>query len=116
MMEYKGYIGAVEYDEEAEILHGEVLNLKDVITFQAKSVSELREAFQDSVDDYLEFCASRGEEPEKPFSGKFMVRLTPEQHRLVSVAAKKSGKSLNAWVAERISRDAESELGFSLRT
>lgn len=113
MMEYKGYIGMVEYDDEAEILHGEVINIKDVITFQAQSVSDLRTAFQESIDDYLEYCEERGEEPDKPFSGKFMLRVTPEQHRLISIAAKKSGQSLNAWVAERIHRDAQQELGFA---
>jgi len=112
MMEYKGYVGVVEYDDEAEILHGEVINIKDVITFQAHSVVDLRVAFQESIDDYLEFCAERGEAPDKPFSGKFMLRITPEQHRLISIAAKKSGKSLNAWVAERIHQDAQQELGF----
>jgi predicted HicB family RNase H-like nuclease len=112
MMEYKGYIGIVEFDDEAEILHGEVINIKDVITFQAKSVDELRTAFKDSIDDYLEFCAERGEKPDKPFSGKFMLRMPPEQHRLISIAAKKSGKSLNTWVAEHINRDAQQELGL----
>ena len=88
-MDYKGYVGIVEYDDEAEILHGEVINIKDVITFQAHSVVDLRVAFQESIDDYLEFCAGRGEAPDKPFSGKFMLRITPEQHRLISIAAKK---------------------------
>jgi predicted HicB family RNase H-like nuclease len=62
MMEYKGYIGIVEFDDEAGIFHGEVINLRDVITFQGESVQELRQAFQDSVDDYLAFCAERNEE------------------------------------------------------
>lgn len=110
MMEYKGYIGRVEYDDEAGILHGEVINVRDVITFQADNVSDLQKAFRESVEDYLEFCASEGEEPEKPFSGKFMIRLTPEQHRTISLAAKVSEKSLNAWVTEHLHQDAEKEL------
>jgi predicted HicB family RNase H-like nuclease len=110
MMEYKGYVGMVEFDDEAKILHGEVINIRDVITFQAKSVDELEMAFKESVDDYLEFCAEQGEEPDKPFSGKFILRLTPEQHRLITTAAKVAGKSLNAWVTEHIHRDAEQEL------
>lgn len=110
MMEYKGYLGMVEYDDEAKILHGEVINIRDVITFQAKSVDEIQTAFKESIDDYLEFCAESGEEPDKPFSGKFMLRLTPEQHRLIATAAKVSGKSLNTWVTEHIYRDAEQEL------
>jgi predicted HicB family RNase H-like nuclease len=55
----------VEFDDEANIFHGEVINLRDVITFQGESVQEIRQAFQDSVDDYLAFCAERQEEPEK---------------------------------------------------
>jgi len=107
MMEYKGYIARVEFDDEADILHGEVINTRDVITFQGISVEELRQAFTDSVEDYLAFCKERGEEPNRPFSGKFMVRLGPEQHRKVFIAAKKAGKSINAWVAEKLEKEAE---------
>jgi predicted HicB family RNase H-like nuclease len=63
-MKYKGYIGNAEFDGDANIFHGEVINLRDVVTFQGKSVPEFRRAFKDSVDDYLEFCAARGESPE----------------------------------------------------
>jgi predicted HicB family RNase H-like nuclease len=73
-----------------------------VITFQGKSVEDLRLAFQDSIDDYLEFCAQRNEEPEKPFSGKFIVRIPPELHRKIYTQAKLSGKSLNSWVSEAL--------------
>ena len=67
MMEYKGYIGKVEFDD-AGIFYGEVINVCDVITFQGESVQEIRQAFQDSIEDYLEFCASRNEYPEKPLN------------------------------------------------
>jgi len=60
-MTYKGYEAAVEYDKDAETFHGEVANVRDVITFQARSVSELNEAFAESVEDYLAFCKERGE-------------------------------------------------------
>ena len=100
MMNYKGYAGKVEFDDEAGIFYGEVINLRDVITFQGTTVQELRQAFQDSVDDYLEFCAQRGEEAEKPFSGKFVVRINPELHRDLFVKAKLANKSLNNWVNE----------------
>jgi predicted HicB family RNase H-like nuclease len=102
MMEYHGYIGKVEFDDEASIFHGEVINTRDVITFQGKSVAELKKAFRESVDDYLAFCAKRGEEPDKPFSGQFVTRLSPDLHRRASVAANVAGKSLNAWVAEQL--------------
>lgn len=102
MMEYKGYIGKVEIDEEEKILHGEVINVRDVITFQGESVEEIQQAFRESIDDYLDFCAQRGESPEKPFSGKFVVRLPAELHRKAYVQAKLADKSLNGWVIDVI--------------
>jgi predicted HicB family RNase H-like nuclease len=102
MLDYKGYNGKVEFDEEAGIFHGEVVDLRDVITFQGKSVDELEKAFQDSIDDYLEFCEERGEEPDKPFSGRLMVRLPSEIHRKIYVSAKKEGKSLNEYITEKL--------------
>jgi len=92
----------VEIDDEAGIFHGEVIDTRDVITFQGRSVDELKNAFQDSIDDYLAFCKQRGEEPNKPFSGQFVTRIPPELHRQVNLAASISGKSLNAWVAEQL--------------
>jgi len=107
-MEYKGYLAHVEFDDDANIFHGEVINIRDVITFQGKSVNELRQAFEDSVEDYLAFCAERGEEPEKPFSGRFTVRLSPEQHRKILLAAEKAGKGVDTWVAEVLDQTANS--------
>ena len=105
MLSYKNYIGHVEFDDESEIFYGEVINTSDVITFQGQSVDELKQAFIDSVDDYLEFCAERNEQPEKPFSGKFNLCLDPELHREAFLAAKRIGKSLNQWVANLISEE-----------
>jgi predicted HicB family RNase H-like nuclease len=100
MMEYKGYIGKVELDDEAGILHGEVINIRDVITFEGTCVEEIDKAFRESIDDYLDFCAQRGEDPEKPFSGKFVVRLPTELHRKAYIQARLADKSLNSWVTE----------------
>lgn len=102
MLNYKGYTGHVEFDADAGLFHGEVLDLRDVVTFQGKSVDEIQKAFRDSIDDYLEFCLERGEEPDKPFSGKLMLRLAPELHRKVYTSSKREGKSLNQWIAERL--------------
>ncbi len=104
MLKYKGYTGYVEFDDEARIFHGEVLDLRDVITFQGKSVEEIERAFRDSVDDYLEFCKQRGEEPDKSFSGRLMLRLPPHLHRKAYVSAKREGKSLNQWIEEKLDR------------
>ena len=102
MLKYKGYTGYVEFDDEAGIFHGEVLDLRDVITFQGKSVEEIEQAFRDSVNDYLEFCEERREEPDKPFSGRLMLRLPPHLHRKAYVSARREGKSLNQWIAEKL--------------
>jgi predicted HicB family RNase H-like nuclease len=107
MMEYKGYIGKVDYDDEAGIFHGEVVNLRDVITFAGESVPELRRAFQESVDDYLAFCAARNEPPEKPYSGTFTVRVAPEVHRAVSVLARMANKSLNSYVNDLLEQSLQ---------
>jgi len=107
MMEYKEYLGKVEFDDEANIFHGEIVNIRDVITFEGQSVDELRQAFEDSIEDYLAFCAERGEQPEQPFSGRFTVRLSPEEHRRVILAAIKAGKQLDSWVADVLEQAAQ---------
>lgn len=103
-MEYKGYFAKIEFDEDASIFHGEVINLRDVITFEGETVTKLKKAFHDSVDDYLEFCAERGEDPEKPYSGKFVVRVEPELHKNIAIEARKRGQSINALVSETLSK------------
>ena len=119
MMTYKGYEAAVEYDEDAELFHGEVINLRDVITFQGKSVAELKKAFAGSVEDYLAFCKARGEDPEKPFSGQFVVRAEPSLHRGMFSAAKRAGMTAStvtrARPLERHRREPSALLGAKNR-
>lgn len=102
-MKYKGYEAVVKFDEEIELFHGEVVNTRDVITFKGKSVTELKREFKNSVEDYLEFCRERNEEPDRPFSGNFVLRISPELHNRLYGMAKKSGKSLNAFIEENLS-------------
>ena len=109
MMEYKGYVGKVEIDDDAGVLYGEVINVRDVITFEGESVDEVQKAFRDSVDDYLDFCAKRNETPEKPFSGKFVLRLPAELHRKAYIQAKLEDKSLNGWVTDVLETALENE-------
>ncbi len=104
MLNYKGYHGKVEFDEEAGIFHGEIVDLKDVITFQGKSVDELEQAFRESIDDYLDFCRQRNENPDKPFSGRLMLRLPTDVHRKVYTRAQKQGKSLNEYITEQLTK------------
>ena len=107
MLKYKGYTGQVEFDDESGIFHGEVLDLRDVITFQGRSVEEIEQAFRDSIDDYLDFCQAQGEEPDKPFSGRLMLRLPSQLHRVTYVRARREGKSLNQWIAEKLEQASQ---------
>lgn len=102
MMEYKGFVGNVEFDSEAKIFHGEVINTRDVITFQGQSVKEIEKAFKDSIEDYLSWCKEEGVEAEKPYSGKFNLRLSPEIHRQAALTAKKMHMSLNSFVEKAV--------------
>jgi predicted HicB family RNase H-like nuclease len=102
MLTYKGYTGHVEFDEEAGLFHGEILDTRDVVTFQGTSVEDLIQAFRDSIDDYLDYCKERGEQPDKPFSGRLMLRVSPDLHRQVSVKATRAGKSLNQWIVDKL--------------
>jgi predicted HicB family RNase H-like nuclease len=111
MMEHNGFWADVQFDDAAGLFHGEVINMRDVVTFQGRTVAELRKAFRESLEDYVEFCAQRGEEPEKPFSGKFVVRLSPELHREITIAARRRGRSVNAWVSEHLAQSAAREQG-----
>ena len=111
MIEYKGYLGRVEYDDEAGVFHGEVINLRDAVTFQGETVQELRRAFQESVDDYLAFCIERNEEPERPYSGTFTIRVPPELHRDAALQVRLRNKSLNSWVVELLAEAATERRG-----
>jgi len=99
-MEYKGYIAKVELDSEARVFHGEVINMRDVVTFEADCVDDLEKEFFMSVDDYLEYCEELGEEPSKPFSGKFVLRVNSELHKEIYVNSQLADKSINTWVTE----------------
>ena len=99
MMRHNAYEAVVE-DDDAAAFHGEVINLTDVITFQGRSVEELRQAFADSVADHLDYCRTRGEEPERPFSGQLSVQVDPALHRAVMTAARRSGVTPDEWVSQ----------------
>lgn len=101
-MRYKGYEGHVEYDDDAKIFHGEVVGLRDVVTFQGQTVHEIEKSFKDSVDDYLAWCEERGEKPEKAFSGTFNLRIPPDLHAKLAFQAKAMGLSLNSYITDQL--------------
>lgn len=100
MMEYKGYKAQIDFDNEAGVFHGEAINTRDSIVFRGRSVDELRTAFERAVEEYLEQTAQPGQDSDKPFSGKLTLRLSPELHRRITVAAQQGGQPLNQWIID----------------
>jgi predicted HicB family RNase H-like nuclease len=99
-MTYKGYAARIEYSDEDQCLIGHLAGIHDVVGFHGESVAELRKAFEEAVEDYLETCEQLGRAPQKPYSGRMMLRVPPEVHAAVAVAAEVSGKSINQWATE----------------
>jgi predicted HicB family RNase H-like nuclease len=101
-MEYKGYKAIVRFVPDDGVFHGKVVNIDDTIHFEGKSVAELKRAFKESVEDYLAFCKKRGEQPDKPISGKLLLRLEPQTHRAAIYAAKIAGTSVNGFISQAV--------------
>ena len=107
MMNYKGYGASIEYSQEDEAFIGRILGIVDIITFHGESVDELRTAFHEAVDFYLETCAAKGVEPNKPFSGNLMLRVPKEVHAQIAMAANANHKSINQWASEALASAAQ---------
>jgi predicted HicB family RNase H-like nuclease len=103
-MNYKGYVARVEFDSQDGCFFGRLAGIDDIITFHGESVAELRKAFEEAVDFYLESSAKHGLKPQKPHSGKIMLRVPPELHARAAMLAAAHGKSLNQWVAEAMAK------------
>ncbi len=116
MIEYKGFSGVIEFDPSIDSFHGRVVGLQDVVTFQGRSLDELRQEMIESVEDYLDLCASVGKEPERPYRGEFLVRTTPELHRAAAIVAEAEGLSLNAWIESAIETAVKVPASLTKRT
>ncbi|MDR3630692.1 MAG: type II toxin-antitoxin system HicB family antitoxin [Desulfocapsaceae bacterium] len=105
-MNFKGYTAQIEFDERDNIFIGRILGLRTIISFHGETVMELRNEFELAINDYLLDCAEQGISPEKPVSGKILLRVPPEVHGAALVAAKASGKSLNQWATDALKNAA----------
>ena len=105
-MTYKGYAARIAYSDDDGLFVGHIAGIRDVIGFHGDSVTELRAAFEEAVDDYLDTCAKLGRTPQKPYSGKLSLRLAPELHASVALRAELEHKSINQWVVDILSREA----------
>ena len=104
-MTHGGYTARIEFDERDNLFVGRILGLRSIISCHGETVTQLRREFASAVKDYLQDCAEQGVEPEKPASGKLLLRVPPEMHSRALVAAQAKGKSLNQWATEAL-RDA----------
>jgi predicted HicB family RNase H-like nuclease len=100
MMTYKGYAARIEFSEADDCFVGHITGIRDVVGFHGDSVSELRTAFAEAVDDYLETCARLGRSPQKPYSGRVLLRIDPALHAQAAALAEAQGQSLNAWTQD----------------
>ncbi|PKO21268.1 MAG: toxin-antitoxin system HicB family antitoxin [Chloroflexi bacterium HGW-Chloroflexi-1] len=103
-MIYRGYAARIEYSDEDQCIIGHIAGIKDVVGVHGESVAELRAAFEEAVADYLEACEKLGRAPQKPYSGKLMLRVPPEVHAAVAAAAEVSGKGINQWATEAFAK------------
>lgn len=103
-MTYKGYAARIDYDDDDGIFVGHIAGIRDRVGFHADTVDNLRAAFHEAVEDYLETCEKVGKEPQKAYSGKMMFRVSPDVHRKAVLAAELEGKSLNQWAEDVLSR------------
>ncbi len=101
-MSYKGFIGSVHYSEEDNVFHGKLEGINGLVTFEGDSVKELRSAFEESVDSYLEFCRIEGIEAKRSYNGNLNVRLKPEVHSRVAIASKEMGITINAFINKAV--------------
>lgn len=106
-MTHNGYSARVEFDAEDRIFVGHVVGIRDIVGFHGESVSELEAAFRESVDDYLAACQKLGQAPDKPYSGRVMLRLPPELHARASAAAQVTGLSFNQWATQALDQAAQ---------
>lgn len=106
MLAYNNYAARIEYSSDDECFIGHIAGIKDVVGFHGETVTELKSAFEESVDDYLDTCNKVGKSPQKPYSGKLMLRIPPNIHAAVATAAELSGKSINQWATDALNREA----------
>ena len=114
IIEYKNYLGSVEYSDEDEIFYGKVLGIRDLISYDGESVKELKMSFQESVEDYLQTCKSSNKIPEKSFKGSFNIRIDADLHRLIFILSKEKNISLNNFVADAIKEKIRHEKKLKL--
>ena len=104
-MNYKNYTALIEYSDEDQCFVGHIAGITDIVGFHAETVTELRSAFEEAVDDYLETCVKLGKSPQKNYSGKLLLRIPADVHAAIATAATATGKSINQWAADTLAKE-----------
>ena len=102
IIKYREYIGSIHYSMEDEVFYGKVQGIEDLVSFEGSTVNEIKESFQEAVDDYLELCREAGKKPEKSYKGTFNVRVSPDLHKKAARRSMETGISLNKLVEEAL--------------
>ena len=101
-LNYKGYLGTVNFSEKDECFYGKIEGIDGLVNFEGQSVSELKDAFHEAVDDYVAYCVAEGIEPHKSYSGQLNIRIKPETHSRIAALAKQAGESINAFISQAL--------------
>jgi predicted HicB family RNase H-like nuclease len=104
-LSYKEYIGSVSFSAEDEVFYGKIEHINDLVTFESDNSHDLKKAFEEAVDDYLEVCREKGIQPEKPFKGNFNVRVKPSLHKRAYLKALQAGISLNKFIEKTLEKE-----------
>ena len=107
-LEYKEFMGSVNFSEEDGVFHGKIEGINALVTFEGNSVAGLKKAFREAVTDYIEFCRTKGINPQKSYSGVLNIRLTSEMHRKASMHAAKRGTTLNGFIKTAVENELKS--------
>ncbi len=109
LMQYKDYYGSVDFDAEELIFHGKIEFIRALVSYEATHAKELKKAFEDAVDDYLQLCEEQGMEPDTSFKGSLNVRLGSELHRLIAIAAARHHMTINKFITSTLNRVLDSD-------
>lgn len=105
ILQYKGYYGSVMYSAEDHVLHGKLLYIRALVSYEAETASGIEKAFHEAVDDYLDLCKTEGIKPEQPFKGSFNVRVGRDLHRQIALEAARRGVSLNSLIVAALEKE-----------
>ncbi|VWC65423.1 HicB family protein [Burkholderia lata] len=116
VFEHKGYVGSIDFSLEDKTLHGKILFINDLVNYEGENLDELKKAFIEAVEFYLDTCAEEGVEPDKPCSGTFNVRIPPALHRSAQVEAARRGLTLNDFIRQSVDNELTGSRGLTIHT